>query len=178
MHMSASLFFANFLMKKKTPSRALTVRDVCFSKPMTFRNGFMFFVSRSCFKHFFIPQATLLLRVKQGSRSGKVLETAMRSKNMKPLRKVQRLRKGDIMESKCSRRRFFHEKMSKNSDAGMYIYIVYVCRDLESVCDTPHQHTQPNTPTKHQPHTNTHHTHMAHTHTTHTHTLVSGPEKW
>ena len=32
---------------------------VCFSKPLTFHNGFMFFASRSCFKHFSRLQALL-----------------------------------------------------------------------------------------------------------------------
>ena len=45
------MHFARFLMKK-TQSRTLTVHDVCFSKPLTFHNGFMSFASRSCFKHF------------------------------------------------------------------------------------------------------------------------------
>ena len=37
--------FCSFSHEKKQ-SRTLTVYDVCFSKPLTFNNGFMFFASR------------------------------------------------------------------------------------------------------------------------------------
>ena len=47
MYMSASLFFCSFSREKH-----ITFHDVCFSKPLTFHNDFMFFASRSCFKHF------------------------------------------------------------------------------------------------------------------------------
>ena len=40
--------------------RGVTFHDVCFSKPLTFHNGFMVFVaSRSCFKHFSRLRAVL-----------------------------------------------------------------------------------------------------------------------
>ena len=41
-HVGVTLF-AHFLMKK-TQSRTLIFHDVCFSKPLTFHNGFMFFL--------------------------------------------------------------------------------------------------------------------------------------
>ena len=52
-HVGVTLF-ACFLMKRKTQSRTLTFHDVCFSKPLTFQNGFMFFSSRCCLQHFSI----------------------------------------------------------------------------------------------------------------------------
>ena len=39
MYMSASLFFCSFSREKR-----ITFHDVCFSKPLTFHNGFMFFL--------------------------------------------------------------------------------------------------------------------------------------
>ena len=59
---------------------ARTFHDVCFSKPLTFHDGFMFFASRRCFKHFSRLQAAPLLQIKQGLKSREVLETATRSK--------------------------------------------------------------------------------------------------
>ena len=52
----------------------VTFHDACFSKPLTFHNGFMVFASRSWFKHCTRLQATPLLQKK---------------KNMKPLWKVK-----------------------------------------------------------------------------------------
>ena len=42
-----STLFCSFSREKR-----ITFHDVCFSKPLTFHNDFMFFASRSCFKHF------------------------------------------------------------------------------------------------------------------------------
>ena len=59
-------------------------RYVCCSKLLAFHNGFMFSASRSCLKHcprLQAPECSL--------KSGRVPQTATRSKNMKPLWKVK-----------------------------------------------------------------------------------------
>ena len=74
---------------EKTQSGTLTFHDVCLSNPLTFHNCFKFFASRRCFKHFFRFQATPLLQIRWGLKSEKVLETATRSTNMKPMWEVK-----------------------------------------------------------------------------------------
>ena len=59
MYMSVSLFCP--FSHEETQSGTRAFHDMCCSKPLTFHNGFMFFASRSCFKHFFKFQATPLV---------------------------------------------------------------------------------------------------------------------
>ena len=77
-------------------------------------------------------------------KSRRVLKTATRSNKDETIVEGQRLRKADIMESKCSRQRFACENEQK-SDADMETCtsislctctFKYVYRDLESMCDT------------------------------------------
>ena len=89
---SASLF-CSFSREKR-----ITFQDVRFSKPLTFHNDFMFFASRSCFKHFSRQQALPISHLKQGLLSRKVLETAARSKKHEIIVEGQRLRKANILE--------------------------------------------------------------------------------
>ena len=79
---------------------------------------FMFFASRSCFKHF-----SLLQKKKCSLKSRKCLKQLREAKKHETIVEGQRLRNADIMESKCSRLRFFHVKTSKKSDADLYMHI-------------------------------------------------------
>ena len=98
-------FFVHFLTKKR-----ITFHDVCFSKPLTFHNDFMFFL--------------LLAAVSSTVRDNKpylrceMCRACCLEKCLKQLREAkiheiivegQRLRKADIMEGNS----FFREKMSK-----------------------------------------------------------------
>ena len=108
-HIGVTLF-GYFSRKKTTQSRIVTFPDVCFSKPVTFHNEFMFFAYGSCFKHFSRFQATPLAHIKKGFKSRNVLETVTISRKHEIIVEVQRLRKADIMERNCSRLRLFLEK--------------------------------------------------------------------
>ena len=116
-HVGVTLF-AHFLMKRKTQSRTLTFHDVCFSKPLTFQNGFMFFLLVA------VSSSFLYFRKKKWSlKSRKCLKQLREEKNMKPLWKVQGFEKQTSW--KVSVLDFvIHDKMSKKSDADMYMYIL------------------------------------------------------
>ena len=118
-------------------------------------------------------------------KSRRVVETATRSNKYETIVEGQRLRKADIMESKCSRQRFACENEQK-SDADMETCtsislctctFKYVYRDLESMCDT-HVRTRKmvkqkgsvrRDPGGHN-HTTTHTTTQLHNNNTHQHT--------
>ena len=104
-HVGVTLF-ARFLMKKRQ-SRTLTFHDVCFSKPFHLPQRFHVI----CFSLLFQALLEVLLEVL------KMLETATRGKKHETMVEGQRLRKADIMESKCSK------KTSKKSDADLYMHI-------------------------------------------------------
>ena len=48
---------------ENTQSGTRTFHDLCCLKPLTFHNGFVFFASRSCFKHYFRFQNSFADRV-------------------------------------------------------------------------------------------------------------------
>ena len=87
-HIVGVTLFAH-LLHGKSLKRTLTFHDVCFSKPLTSQNSFRFFASRSCFKHLSRLQALLDLYKRCSLKTRKVLETATRSKKLKPLWKVK-----------------------------------------------------------------------------------------
>ena len=97
-HVGVTLF-ARFLMKRKTQSRTLTFHDVCFSKPLTFHNV-------SCFFFSLLFPALFYFRTEKWSlKSRKCLKQLREEKKHETIVECSRLRKADIMESKCSRLR-------------------------------------------------------------------------
>ena len=75
MYMSASFFLIIF--SRKTQSRTLIFHHVRFSTPLTFHDGFMFFASRSCFKHYMKPSWKVKGLEKQTSWNLSVLDSFM-----------------------------------------------------------------------------------------------------
>ena len=132
----------------------------------------MFFASRSCFQHMCRFQATPLLQIKKGLKSRKVLETATKIKNMKPLWKVKGSEKQTSWKVSVQDCVFFfmrNEQKERRRHVHLYADVSVILR----VCDTPQTHTQPHT-TKHTNKTPTTHQPTAHPqYTQHTHCTPS-----
>ena len=168
MYMSATLFLFIFSRGNAIWN---TFHDVCFSKPLTFHNGFMIFLLLIAVSNTYRDFKLHLFGTKIGLEICKnCLKQLRKAKNMKPLEKVKGFEQQTswtVSVPDC----FLHQVMSKNSDAEMYIFLHFYTVIL-SVCDTPQPHTQPNTQNQtHQQNTNTH-PHIAHTHTLHIPTLT------
>ena len=166
--MSASLFL--LILSWITKSRTLTFHDVCFSKPWTFHNGFMFFSSRSCFKHFldFKLHFFFLKLYKSAGNSNE-------KKKHETLWKVNGFEKQTSWKVSVLDCVFlFMRKRAKRVTPTCTSVCICIPWSWECVrhTTTTHDHThdahQPHTtkhPTKHEQHTNTH-PHNAHTHRT------------
>ena len=99
-------FFAHFPREKRSLEHLRSMMSAFRSlSPSTMVS--CVFASRSCFKHFSRLQGLLDLYKRCSLKSQKVLETATRSTKHETIEEGQRLRKADIMDSKCSGLRFF-----------------------------------------------------------------------
>ena len=105
----------NILMYMKTQSGTLTFHDVCFSKALTFHNGFMFFASRTCFQHF------SRLQKKQCSLTSR--KSAWNSYEKEKTWNHCGRSKASKSRHHGKRLRFSMINWAKKSDADMYMYI-------------------------------------------------------
>ena len=128
-------------------------RYVCFSKPLTFHNGSMFFRSSCMVRALFQTSSPTYFTYQEGLEVSKCdWNSNEKQKHMKPLWRVKGFEKQTSWKESVLDCASYWEHEQKEWSRHVHLYVHVNC-DLESVfdTDTPHQHT-------HRTHTTQHNT--------------------